>query len=153
MRKVVLKISFLKHDRYIQHRKINIDDFSEFEKAIKSTDVVSVKMHASLDTDIREGIKWDRLSTMHARSWGLFRFFLSVSEKIAFSRGASGMRRKREPGRFPRPPLFICERRQRRTHIARRRLPPKISKLFGAIRRATANTAIPTIWRRIVVRV
>lgn len=83
---------------------------------------------------------------MRVRSWGLFRFFLSLPEKIAFSRGALGMRRRREPAGDPAVLCFYSladNDADERGGIACRRLPPKISKLFEAIRPAVADTAIP----------
>lgn len=119
IRRVTLpkSLSFLRAIGIFSIAKPTLTIFLNSKEQSRAVD--SVIMHTSLDTDILRGLEWDRLSTMQARSWDLFRFFLSVSEKIAFSRGASGMRRRREPGGFLRSPLFICECRRRRTEAHR----------------------------------
>lgn len=102
-------------------------------------------MHARPDTNIHGGMERDRSGTQCARDrGGLFRFFLSISEKIAFSGDASKMRWRREPRRFPRSRLYSFSTETNSGGIAYWRLPPKISKLFEPIKRMVANT-IPSI--------
>lgn len=94
-------------------------------------------MHAHLDTDIREGIERERVGYNARAIVGFVPILPLVSEKIAFSRGASRMRRRREPKRFPLSSLFTREtlsRRRRRTEALRasgyRQKYPNYSKRF-----------------------
>lgn len=150
-------LSFCSRNWHIQHpipvKPILMIFFNS--KTQSKVVVVSVIMHAGLDTDIRGGIEWDRLSTMQARSWGFVPIFPFGFRENSILKGVHRECGGGEnTGDFSARPYSFAnaDRDEQRRHIARRRLPPKISKLFEAIRRATADTAIPTIWRRIVVR-